>query len=57
MKILLLAASGRRRKTVSTGPGPTTLQAGDSQWGFYGEVPTLISQSDLANAMTNNPIV
>lgn len=53
MNLLIAAAATRRRMNVikHTGPGPTTLQAGNNEWGFYGELPTLISQTALAAAI------
>lgn len=50
---LLIAASARRRlaSVKRSGPGPSVLIAGDAQWGFYGELPTLISQTALASAI------
>lgn len=52
MNLLFLAAAGRAKKpSFNSGPGPSQLVAGDQTWGFYGELPELISQTALASAI------
>ncbi len=49
MNLLLAAARVRQGNGIIDIPGPAALLHGNTEWGYYGEVPNLVSQSVLAS--------